>query len=163
MRLSTHKVLDLFLRPLAQSIDWKQIHIVTPWISNVDSPRSMTFDQFIARLTTDRTTVYLVTRPPTIDWHARAIERLGETGRANIALVPDLHVKLYTALTAAGSFALIGSANFTQQSFENREIAVLINSYAEGRRVVSDLQYEAAELYRVRGRKLLYQASLSYT
>jgi hypothetical protein len=163
MRVGTRRVLDLFLRPLAQSTGWKRIYLVTPWISEIDSPRSMTSDQFIKRLKDDRTTVYLVTRPPEHGWHERAIERLGETGRANIALVPDLHVKLYTALTSYGSFAMIGSANFTEQSLANHEIAVLINSYAEGQRVVSDLQYEAAQLYRLQGRELIYQASFAGT
>jgi hypothetical protein len=163
MRVGTRNVLDLFLRPLAQSIGWKRIYLVTPWISDIHSPRSMTSDRFIKRLKDDHTTVYLVTRPPKHHWHTQAIKRLGETGRANVALVPELHVKLYTALTERGSFALIGSANFTQQSLANREIGVLINSYAEGRRVVSDLHYEAAQLYRLPGRELLYKASFAGT
>jgi hypothetical protein len=163
LRVGTRTVLNLFLRPLAQSPDWKNIYLVTPWISAIDSVGSMTSDQFIKRIKADRTTVYLVTRPPETDWHEQAIKRLGETGRVNVALVPQLHVKLYTASTAHGSFAMIGSANFTQQSLTNREIAVLINSYADGRRVVSDLQYEAAQLYRLPGRKLLYKASFADT
>jgi hypothetical protein len=163
MRVGTRKVLNLFLRPLAQSTGWKRIYLVTPWISDIDSQGSMTSDQFIKRLKDYRTTVYLVTRPPEHEWHERAIKRLGETGRVNIALVPQLHVKLYTASTAYGSFALIGSANFTQKSLVSHEIAVLVNSYADGRRVVSDLQYEASQLYRLPGRKLLYQASFAAT
>ncbi|MGP0100216.1 MAG: RNA-binding domain-containing protein [Solirubrobacteraceae bacterium] len=163
MRVGTRRVLNLFLRPLAQSTGWKRIYLVTPWISDIDSGGSMTSDQFIKRLKDDRTTVYLVTRPPEHDWHDRAIKRLGETGRVNIALVPQLHVKLYTASTAYGSFAMIGSANFTQQSLASHEIAVLIDSYADGRRVVSDLQYEASQLYHLQGRKLLYQASFADT
>jgi Putative DNA-binding domain len=163
MSVGTRTVLNLFLRPLALSTGWRSIYLVTPWISAIDSRGSVTSDQFIKRIKADRTTVYLVTRPPEHDWHERAINRLGETGRVNIALVPQLHVKLYTALTAHGSFAMIGSANFTQQSLANREIAVLINSYADGRRVVSDLQYEASQLYRLNGRKLLYQASFADT
>ncbi len=163
MSVGTRTVLNLFLRPLAQSTGWKNIYLVTPWISAIDSLGSMTSDQFIKRIKADRTTVYLVTRPPENDWHKQAIKRLGETERVNVALVPQLHVKLYTASTAHGSFAMIGSANFTQQSLTNHEIAVLINSYADGRRVVSDLQYEASQLYRLPGRTLLYQASFADT
>jgi hypothetical protein len=163
LHVGTRTVLNLFLRPLAQSPDWKNIYLVTPWISAIDSLGSMTSDQFIKRIKADRTTVYLVTRPPETDWHEQAIARLGETGRVNVALVPQLHMKLYTASTAHGSFAMIGSANFTQRSLTNHEIAVLINSYADGRRVVSDLQYEAAQLYRLPGRKLLYKASFADT
>lgn len=163
MNVGTRTVLNLFLRPLALSNGWRTIYLVTPWISAIDSRGSVTSDQFIKRIKADRTTVYLVTRPPEHDWHEQAIKRLGETGRVNIALVPQLHVKLYTALTAHGSFAMIGSANFTQQSLANREIAILINSYADGRRVVSDLQYEASQLYRLKGRNLLYKASFADT
>jgi hypothetical protein len=163
MNVGTRTVLNLFLRPLALSSGWRTIYLVTPWISAIDSRGSVTSDQFIKRIKAYRTTVYLVTRPPEHDWHEQAIKRLGETGRVNIALVPQLHVKLYTALTAHGSFAMIGSANFTQQSLANREIAILINSYADGRRVVSDLQYEASQLYRLKGRNLLYKASFADT
>ncbi len=156
LEVTSRRVIDLFLRTLARSVGWKRIYIVSPWISAINA--SITFDSLLDRLKEDGTTVYLVTRPPVLSWHEEAIARLGETGRANIALVPNLHAKLYTASTSNGSFALIGSANFTQKSLVGYEIGVLINAFSDGKRVVAELNYEAAQIYRTPGRQLLYKA-----
>jgi hypothetical protein len=53
---------------------------------------------------------------------------------------------------------MLSSANFTQQSFNNREIGLLVNAYLEGRRVVKDLNNEASQIYRMPGRSLAYKA-----
>ena len=159
LQVTTRRVIDLFLKTLAQSVGWKRIFIISPWISEVNELASITFDSFLRRLQDDRTTVYIVTQPPVHEWHKQALSRFGQTRRANIALVPDLHVKLYVALTSRGSFALIGSANFTQQSLRQVEIGLLINAYSDGKKVVADLNYEAAQIYRTPGRQLLYKAA----
>lgn len=159
LRVGTRRVLDLFLGPLARSHGWKRLYIVSPWISEIVANTSMTFDQILTRIVADGTTVYVVTRPPEEDWHEDAIRLLGETTRANIALVPNLHAKLYTAHTASGSFAMLGSANFTQQGLINRELGLLVNGFGQGRRVVSDLNYEAAQIYRIPDRRLVYRAA----
>lgn len=161
IRVGTRRVLDLFLQPLSRSTGWKRIFIISPWISDIAHSSSITSDQFLQRLQRDKTTAYIVTRPPQEEWHERAILRLGESGRANIALVPDLHIKLYTALTDQGSFAMLGSANFTQQALANKEIGLLVNSYSDGRKLVSELNYEAAQIYRLPDRQLIYRASFS--
>jgi hypothetical protein len=121
----------------------------------------MSLQQLTTRLISDQTTLYLVTRPPETDWHARAVERLAETGRANIALLPELHVKLYTADTAQASFALMGSANFTGASLENRELGVLVKAVGDGAKFYRDLSYEAAEIYRHPDRNLVCKATLT--
>jgi hypothetical protein len=163
LRVSTRQVLDLFLEPLARSTGWKRLYLISPWISEIQHSASLTSDQFLKRLKDEGTTVYVVTRPPTSEWHETALARLGATGRVNVALVPELHIKLYTALTNYGSFAMLGSANFTQQALINREIGLLINSYSDGRKLVTELNYEAAQIYRLPGRKLLYRASFNAT
>lgn len=159
LRVGTRRVLDLYLRSLAGSRGWKRLHVISPWISAFDTFATLTFADLLKRLREDQATAYIVTRPPIQDWHSQAIALLGESTRANIVLVPDLHVKLYTATTDVGSFAMLGSANFTQQSLINREIGVLINGYAEGRSVVSELHHEAAQIYRSPSRRLIYQAA----
>lgn len=133
--------------------------MISPWISEIEHTSSLTSEQIRRRLKDDDTTAYIVTRPPVEDWHHDAIQRLGKTGRANIVTVPGLHIKLYTAITQNDSFALLGSANFTQQSLLNREIGLLIDAFGEGRRLVSELNREAADIYRFPERRLLYQAS----
>ena len=161
MRVATRRVIDAFLKPLAGSRSWKRLYIISPWISRFDEQTSISFDQLVQRLIQDEATAYVVTRPPEESWHAEAIESLGNSGRVNVALVPELHVKLFTALTAEGSLAMLGSANFTGQSLTNREIGVLVNSYAEGKRVIARLNREASEIYRLPGRELTYKASFS--
>ncbi len=159
IRVATRRVVDLFLSTLAGSNGWKRIYLISPWISEFDNSATLSFAQLLKRLEGDRTTAYIVTRPPEEEWHARALERLGHTKRANIALVPDLHVKLYTARTNVGAFAMLGSANFTQQSLINREIGILVNAYSGGKRIFSQLDYEAAQIYRTPGRQLIYRAA----
>ena len=62
-------------------------------------------------------------------------------------------------MTAQGEFAMLGSANFTQQSLTtNREIGLLVNAYEDGRRVVRDLTSEAREIYRMPNRTLAHKA-----
>jgi hypothetical protein len=158
LRVATRRVLNLFLQQLASSHGWKRLYIISPWISELAEGSSLSFDLLLRRLKEDGTTVYLVTRPPEEPWHEAAVARLAETGRVNVAFVPDLHVKLYTALTSQGAFAMLGSANFTQQSLSNREIGLLVNAYLDGKRVVKDLNYEASQIYRMPGRKLAYKA-----
>jgi hypothetical protein len=161
LNLATRRVLDLFLSNLSRAHGWKRLNIVSPWIDEVRGPlATLNFDQMLRRLHDDKATVYVVTRPPQEDWHRRAIERLADSGRANIALLPDLHVKLFTAQTVQSSFAMFGSANFTTRSLINREIGVLVSSFGDGRALVRDLDYEAAEIYRYPNRQLISQAQL---
>lgn len=94
LKISTRRVLDLFLAPLARSPGWKRLYVISPWISEIEHSASLTSEQFLSRLTTDGATAYVVTRPPVHEWHTRAIERLAATGRVNVALVPELHIKL---------------------------------------------------------------------
>jgi hypothetical protein len=158
LRVGTRRVLNLFLRQLAASHGWKRIYIISPWISEITEGAILPFDLFLRRVKEDSTTVYVVTRPPEEPWHELAVSRLAETRRANIAFVPDLHVKLYTAVTNQGAFAMLGSANFTQQSLTNREIGLLVNAYLEGKSVVRELDLEASQIYRMPGRILAHKA-----
>lgn len=158
LTLVPRKVIDTFLSTLAGTPRWQQLYIVSPWISEFSSDVSMSFDQMLARMVKDRTTAYIVTRPPCDDWHEKAIRRLADTGRANIALVPDLHMKLYTARTNSGAFAMLGSANFTQRSLLNKEIGVLVSDYSQGKKIVDELNREAQQIYRTRSRKLVSKA-----
>lgn len=159
IKIATRSVLDLFLSSLARSPGWKRIFLISPWLSEIEHSATLTSNQLVKRMRDDGTTAYVVTRPPVEDWHSRALVRLGESGRANVVTVPGLHIKLYTAITTHGAFAMIGSANFTQQALVNREIGLLLTSFGDGRRLVSELNYEAANIYRLPERRILYRAS----
>jgi hypothetical protein len=161
IRLATRRVLDLFLSNLSVAHDWKRLDIISPWISDIEGPlATLSSNQLVRRLQDDGTTMYVVTRPPEKDWHARAVDRLADSGRANIAYLPGLHVKLFAAQTAQASFAMLGSANFTARSLVNREIGVLVTSTGDGKPLVRDLSYEAAEIYRHPDRELVRKARL---
>jgi hypothetical protein len=157
LRVATRRVVSLFIEALARAHGWQRLYLVSPWISEFDGAAGMHFDQFMKRLVDDNATVYVVSRPPTEEWHRRALQRFATTGRANIVTVEDLHTKLLWAETDQGTFALIGSANLTQQSLANREIGVLIRGTGGGSRIVRDLAYEAADIYRTPGRKVVSQ------
>lgn len=159
IRIATRRVLNLFLGPLATSPGWRRLYLISPWLSDIEHSANMTSDQFAKRLRDDGATAYVVTRPPVEEWHKQALDRLAKTNRVNVALVPGLHVKLFCALTSRGSFAMLGSANFTQQAQLNREIGLLVTSYGDGERLVRELNHEAANIYRLPERRLLYQAS----
>ena len=121
---------------------------MSPWISEIRAPDVIPLSQIVKRLRDDRCTLYVVTRPPEEDWHWKVLEAFRDSGRASVALVPGLHTKLYCAETTETSFAMFGSANFTQNSLVNRELGVLVRSRGEGTSLVRQLFYEAADIYR---------------
>jgi hypothetical protein len=161
LKVSNSRVIDSFLKQLGRSVDWKCLHIISPWISEFNEEVTLRFSTFLDRIVRDRTTVYIVTRPPEEDWHQHAVQEIAKTGRANIAFVKNLHAKLYTASTSAGDFALLGSANFTQNSLTAPEIGVLVNGVQSGKPVVRRLFDEARRLYRHPDRNLVAKASFS--
>jgi hypothetical protein len=161
LKVSNARVIDSFLKQLGKSVDWKRIHIVSPWISEFNEEVTLRFSTFLDRIVRDRATVYIVTRPPEEDWHEHAVQEIAKTGRANIVFVKNLHAKLYTASTSAGDFALLGSANFTQNSLNASEIGVLVNGVQNGKAVVRRLLDEARRLYRHPERNLVVKASFS--
>ena len=161
LKVATSKVIDAFLKQLSRSDRWNRISVVSPWISEFDEGTTIRFATFLRRLVDDGTTLYVTTRPPEETWHIDAIERIAETGRANIAFVRNLHAKLYTASTSNGNFALMGSANFTRKSLVAEELGVLVNDYASGKKVVRHLQDEAFRIYRTPGRVLEHKAKFT--
>jgi hypothetical protein len=157
LKVGTVRVLDLFLSALSRSPNWRQVFIISPWISGIDSAALPT-STLLKKLSDDQATAYLVTRPPTDEWHESAISAFGDGGRTNVALLPDLHMKLFVAVTTETTFAMLGSANFTAQSFANREIGVLVSATGEGAAVVRELKREAAQVYRSNARSLVHKA-----
>lgn len=157
LRLSTRRVIACFMEALARSHGWHKVFVISPWISEFGDTAGLSFAQFLKRLKDDDATAYIVSRPPKDDWHYAALNKLASSGKANIALVPTLHSKLYCAETDQGSLALIGSANFTELSLRNREIGILIRGSGEGRSIVRQLSTEASDIYRTPGRTVFSQ------
>ena len=105
----TREVVPQFISRIAHRPKWKRIWLVSPWISPMDSPGSLNFNQVLQRLQTDDCTTYVVTRPPDQDWHRDALNALRDTGCASIVLNPALHAKIYVAETASHNCGLLGS------------------------------------------------------
>jgi phosphatidylserine/phosphatidylglycerophosphate/cardiolipin synthase-like enzyme len=163
LKVGARRVIDLYLEQLARSRSWKQLYVVSPWISEWTTGGSISFERLLERVRDDGATMYVVTRPPQADWHARAISKMAATSRANIAFVPELHAKLFTATTSESAFALVGSANLTDHSLRNREVGLLVNSYQDGARIVASLIREANHIYRTTSRTLAHKADFRTT
>lgn len=157
LRLTTRRVIAAFLDALARSHGWHRVFLISPWISHFGLAAGMTFPQLLKRLVDDNATAYVVTRPPVQTWHESALQDLAATGRANIALLPSLHTKLYCADTDEASFALLGSANLTEESLWNVEIGVLMRAVGSGKPIVKRLTHEASEIYRNPARTVMSQ------
>jgi phosphatidylserine/phosphatidylglycerophosphate/cardiolipin synthase-like enzyme len=160
LSVHTRRVLGAFVGTLGNLPGWERIFVVSPWLSSFDKDCGMSFRQFVKRLRDERPAVYVVTRPPAEAWHSEAVHALAATGSANIALLPNLHAKLFVAETRAMSICMVTSANFTAQSLINNEIGLLIRNKGEGQQLVRRLTHEAAQIYRTDGRKLFSQREL---
>ena len=160
LEVGTRRVITLFLDSLSRSHKWSRLYIISPWISTINIPGVLTSRQLIRRARDDRTTIYVVTRPPEQVWHREAVEELSESGVANVKLLPELHTKLYYADTAQATFAMFGSANLTQASLGNRELGVLVRSVGGGVAIVRQLFHEAAEIYHQAGGRRIGRQSL---
>jgi hypothetical protein len=153
-RLLTRRVIGEFLNILARSRGWNKLYIVSPWLSEVSEPGVPSLLQVAKRLQDEKATAYIVTRPPVDAWHEQAVEIFERSRQASIALVPELHSKLYCARTAEADFALFGSANLTQASLRNLELGLFISNSGDGRHFVKELYEEASRLYRSPTRSL---------
>lgn len=155
LSVETRLVIAQFLQWLSRTHQWRRIWLISPWLSEIRSPGVVSLSQIVKRLSDDRCTLYVVTRPPEAEWHWSVLQALRDSGRANVCLVPGLHTKLYCAETAPASFVMLGSANFTQRSLMNRELGVMMRASEEGAPVVRKLIQEAADIYRCsEGRKV---------
>jgi hypothetical protein len=154
VQIHTRRVLSFFISPLARAHGWNKLFLISPWISDFGLDGGMTFTQILKRLRDDDATLYVVSRPPLENWHKSALDQIASTGKANIALVPELHTKLYCADTDHGTLALVGSANFTAKSLVNRELGVMIRGVGPGKQLIQNLMYEASDIYRSETRDL---------
>ena len=160
LTIHTQNVISGFLRPLSEHPRWRLLYIVSPWISRFDSKAGLSFEDLLHRISVYKTHTFVATRPPETDWHLEALTRLAQTKRASIALIPSLHTKLFCAETTKASLAMFGSANMTSQSIDNVEFGAVVLGHGDGETVCRRLFRHAAEVYRLKERKLFCQGRL---
>ena len=160
LSIHTKNVISGFLQPLSLHPQWKLLYIVSPWISLFDSKAGLSFDDLLHRISICRTPTFVATRPPEHDWHLEAVNRLARTNRASIALFPGLHTKLFCAETTTASIAMFGSANMTSRAIDNIEFGAVILGQGTGEPICRRLFHHAAELYRLKNRKLFCTGQL---
>jgi hypothetical protein len=160
LTVHTRKVLGAFVGTLGALPGWERLYVISPWLSTFGKDCGMSFEQFVKRVRDDRPNLYVVTRPPEDGRHQEAVDALAATRSANIALLPNLHAKLFVAVTRSMSVSMVTSANFTAQSLDNHEIGLLIRAKGDGQALVKRLHQEAAQIYRTDGRKLIAKRDL---
>lgn len=122
----------------------RTIWFITPWISGEPS-RFDSLSLLIEGLKSRSCTVYIVTRPPVLTWHQRALKVLRENVNPILCYNKHLHTKLYILEADGFRYALIGSPNLTRQAETvNRELAVEIRAstaprFQETARLIQEL------------------------
>lgn len=156
LQLAFQRVTAAFIASLARAPGWRQIYLISPWISRFGAEAGLTFKQFLKRIVDEDVALYVVTRPQDHDWHKAAVDDLKATGKANIVELGSLHTKLFIARTVVGQLALLGSANLTSTAtVRNTELGVLVTDRGQGTEVVRILSREASAIYRDPGRNLV--------
>lgn len=135
--LVTQRVTEaFFLRVVAEDRPISSLTIVSPWVSAWDTGK-VAFQRLCQQISIRPIRTLLITRPPDEAWHRDALDRLAHAG-VTIALLPDLHAKVFVCEAIPVGFGLVGSANLTRRSLRNFEVGVMF----DGRGVLSPLLKE---------------------
>lgn len=112
-----------------------RLWLISPWLSTEDDGQDSLLVLMDA-LRGRNCSVVLITRPPSTEWHRRALELLRASTKVTVFTCASLHTKLYIAECNGFRAALLGSANLTIRGDRvNREIAIELRSTAEDPRV----------------------------
>lgn len=155
VRLIKRNVIDEFFGAvvrLPRRTSLSELTIVTPWITSwVGSKSSFAATLKFIRLIKAPTVV--VTRPPKLGNHIAAVQELSTIPSVEIVQLPNLHAKYFVCDMAPGPFAMVGSANATEQSLANFEVGVLVKGVGEAEGFVRELQSLSVEMRSI-GRRI---------
>lgn len=109
-----------------------RLTLISPWIGSSDVATDP-----VLRLTEaiqgKSCTLLIITRPPVLVWHARALASLRRHKNCEVFGCASLHMKLYLLECNGFRAAVFGSANLTPAAdTENRELAIEFRSTKEG-------------------------------
>ena len=116
--------------PNAESTD--RLVIVCPWVSPLNH-RGWLFQQTCKKIKERNIRTLVITRPPVMDWHGKALELLQKSG-AEVYTNEDVHAKVMVCKMTdrRKSVAIVGSANLTRSGrFDNVEVGVLIKGMTD--------------------------------
>lgn len=156
VKLYCKEVIDKFFsRFIISKNRMRNLIIVSPWITYSDF-KVGTFNDVIRKIKKDDIPTYVITRSPSYESHQKAIDEFLNIKKVEINLYNDLHAKIFIADCDDEPFALVGSANFTQNSFKNFELGVLINGRNEGVNLINQLtDFALIELRTINSIKIL--------
>jgi hypothetical protein len=127
-----------------------RLWLVAPWIGDVEGGGSLAL--LLEATRQRRVSIIVLTRPPDLDWHSRALQALRDTGQATIYTSRTLHTKLYLAECNGFRGAVLGSPNLTNRADTlNLELAVEFRTTVESSTddvaaLVSELATYASDL-----------------
>lgn len=117
-----------------------RVWLISPWIS-VRAEGAYPAERIRDSIGRRKIPVYVVTRPPMLDWHSDAVRALKAIPGAQIFHCRELHTKLYIAECNGFRGAVFGSPNLTPGGeLLNEELAV------EFRTAVTSRENEVAAL-----------------
>jgi hypothetical protein len=122
-----------------------ELLIVSPWLTPWATRRS-SLEGLIRYIRVSRSPTTIITRPPELLNHQRAVAMMSVVPSVAIYYLSELHAKFFVADRAPVPFALLGSANSTAQSFLNEELGVFVRGTGDAERIVRELQSVAIHL-----------------
>ena len=128
----------------------KTLVIASPWISS-EAPDAKALMTIIGVIKQYKIPTYIFTRTPQNSAHLHALEALGECSSVEIVLNDNLHAKIYACLAPYPyGFALIGSANLTDNSSHLYEVGLIVVAEGGGEAIVKELASFGLDYLRTR-------------
>lgn len=122
----------------AMRVPPRRLTLVSPWVS-ADGSRPVTLRRLVEHADAHGSSIVLLTRPPSSEAHAQAVQAVCRARRGHVHFNPRLHAKLYVCESDVGrGLAVVGSANGTTNSSSLDEMAVLLRP-ERGSNIISEL------------------------
>ncbi len=139
--ISDKPVQRFLLKFYLSDIPIENLILISPFVGNLEGTR-VTLDGICRKAVEKGIPTYVITRAPEEEYHQQAINTLVSYDPIELRFNESLHAKLYVCLCQdeSQSFALLGSANLTQNSIEkNIEVAMMIYGRGRGREILREL------------------------
>jgi HKD family nuclease len=141
-QLLTDKSVECFFkRYLALRTSAQVLVIISPYIGDLVEGHYKLRD-LLNKAVKDKTRIYVITRPPSEEYHRVALNVLESYPNVEIRLNSEIHAKLFVCWCREEeeSFALFGSGNLTSGGLRfNLELGMMILSRGHGRTLVQNL------------------------